>query len=175
MGSYFVSEYVSLRGGVDYLDSESQTESFADTTTITLPVALYYKYDETLNFGAGYRYRNSDVDKVTPQADADDHAVYIGVEDLISPLVQYALELGYQYRDFNDEDNFDSGGSAYAQGLLTWFVTDMSNIVVNISNDFGTTAANQSSETLIGGGHTQPHLRRAPQRCNRRDVQGDRL
>ncbi|MDQ8208209.1 outer membrane beta-barrel protein [Coraliomargarita sp. SDUM461003] len=149
LGTYYISEYVSLRSGVTYLNSESKTAGFADLETYEVPFAVYYKYDETLNLGLGYRYRNTEVSEVTPAANSDDHAVFFAIEDLLSPLVQYEINVGYQYREFDSQSNFDDEGAAFAQAMLTWFIADRSRLLASIGNDYGTSAANQSSETFF--------------------------
>ncbi|WPJ97363.1 outer membrane beta-barrel protein [Coraliomargarita algicola] len=147
-GNYFISEYVSLRSGLSYLENTSQTAGFADTSTLTWPIAMFYKYDEALSLGTGYRYRRSEVSNVTPVASSDDHAFYIGVEDLISPLLQYELQWGYQYRDFDNDQSFENLGGVYAEAILSWYATQRSIFMFNVGNEFGTSAANQSSETF---------------------------
>jgi hypothetical protein len=147
-GSYYVSEYVSLRSGVFYEDRNAKTDGFTDVETTKVPFAVYYDYDETLSVGLGYRYRRSEVSGTANPADSNDHTVFIGVEDLISPLIQYQLQLGYQYRDFSDNTTFDDGGGVYSELILTWKLTAITDVVAVAGNEFSTSAANQSSETF---------------------------
>jgi hypothetical protein len=147
-GNYYVSEYVSLRSGVFYEDRDAETVGFTDVETIKIPFAVYYDYDEALSFGFGYRYRMSEVADAAKSADSKDHAVFFGLEDLISPLIQYKLQLGYQYRDFSDNTTFDDVGGVYSELILSWKLTEMTDVVVESGNEFSTSAANQSSETF---------------------------
>lgn len=147
-GTVYLSQYVSIRSAINYTDTASKTAGFADTTSTTLPLSLYYRVDEAISIGTGYRYRNTSVGNVQPAADSDDHAVFVGFENLISPLLQYGIELGYQKRDFANSDVFKDERAAYAQALLTWFLNERTNILLAVSNEFGTTAANQSNETF---------------------------
>jgi hypothetical protein len=148
-GRYFVSEYVSLRSGVSYVGSDSKTTGFASVDTVEVPIEVFYQYDETLNIGLGYRYRNTDVSDVKPAASSDDNAVFLAIEDLLSPLIQYEINIGYQHRSFENQSDFDDEGAAFAQARLTWFITDRSSLLGAVGNDYGTSAANQSSETFF--------------------------
>ena len=79
-------------------------------------------------------------------ADSDDQAFFIGLENELSSIWSYALELGYQQREF-DNAAFDDEDSLFASFELNWQLSDMSQLSAKLSNEFGTTLANQSSET----------------------------
>jgi hypothetical protein len=79
-------------------------------------------------------------------ADSDDQAFFLGLENELSSIWSYTLELGYQQREF-DNTAFDDQDGLFASFELNWQLSDMSELSAELSNEFGTTLANQSSET----------------------------
>lgn len=147
--SYYVSQYAQLRSGFSYSNSISETDAYDDIETTTIPLALYYDVDEALSIGAGYRYRATDTSgDSTIDADSEDHAFYCGVEDLLSPLLQYELKAGVQMRDFTDNDVLDDETGVYLQLRLEWFVLERTRLIGLAGNEFGTNALNESLETF---------------------------
>tara|TARA_B100000886_G_C20400868_1_gene482519 strand:+ start:286 stop:1434 length:1149 start_codon:yes stop_codon:yes gene_type:complete len=150
--SYYITEDITLRAAVEHLDKESLTTGFADLTTMTVPVAFYYDIDESLSTGIGYRNRRSKVgNQVTSaKADSDDEAFFVGIENQVSDIWGYELEVGIQERDFDVDDISDEDG-LFASFLVNWQVSDMTEVVGELSNEFGTTLANQSAEIASAG------------------------
>ncbi len=150
--SYYITEDITLRAAVEHLDKESLTTGFADLTTMTVPVAFYYDIDESLSTGIGYRNRRSKVgNQVTSaKADSDDEAFFVGIENQVSDIWGYELEVGIQERDFDVDDISDEDG-LFASFLVNWQVSDMTEVVGELSNEFVTTLANQSAEIASAG------------------------
>lgn len=148
-GTYYMSEYVSVRSGVFYEDRDANTGGFVDVETVRIPFSVYYDYDKALSVGLGYYYRDSDISGRVNPADSQDHVFFVGVEDLISPLVQYKFQGGLQFRDFDDDVNFDDDDGLFTQLILNWKLTDITNVEAEVENDFSTSAANQSSDTFL--------------------------
>ncbi|MEC8190659.1 MAG: outer membrane beta-barrel protein, partial [Verrucomicrobiota bacterium] len=145
--SYYITEDITLRAAFEHLDKESLTTGFADLTTMTIPVALYYEIDESLSAGIGYRSRSSEVgNQVTSdKADSDDDAFFVGIENQVSDIWGYELEVGVQDRNFDAKGIADQDG-VFASLLVNWQISDMTELVGELSNEFGTTLANQSME-----------------------------
>ena len=145
--SYYITEDITLRAAVEHLDKESLTTGFADLTTMTVPVAFYYEIDESLSAGIGYRSRSSEVgNQVTSaKADSDDDAFFVGIENQVSDIWGYELEVGVQDRSFDANGIADQDG-LFASLLVNWQISDMTELVGELSNEFGTTLANQSTE-----------------------------
>jgi hypothetical protein len=145
---YYIDEYTTLRVGATQREQESQTAGYFDVETLTIPVAVYFDLDDSISIGVGYRQRMSEVDSLVAAqaADSDDQAFYIGLENELSSIWSYALELGYQQREF-DNAAFDDEDGLFASFELNWQLSDMSQLSAELSNEFGTTLANQSSET----------------------------
>jgi len=151
-GRYYITEDITLRAAVEYLDKESQTTGYADLETLTVPVAVYYDFDEALSAGIGYRNRTSKVGSqvTSAKADSDDHAFFVGVENQVSEIWGYELEIGFQQRDFDENAISDQDG-VFASILANWQISEMTELVGQLSNEFGTTLANQSSEIASAG------------------------
>lgn len=145
---YYIDEYTTLRVGATQREQESQTDGYFDVDTLTIPVAVYFDLDDSISVGVGYRQRMSEVDSLvaTEAADSDDQAFFLGLENELSSIWSYALELGYQQREF-DNAAFDDEDGLFASFVLNWQLSDMSELSAELSNEFGTTLANQSSET----------------------------
>ena len=145
--SYYITEDITLRAAVEHLDKESLTTGFADLTTMTVPIAFYYEIDESLSAGVGYRSRSSKVgNQVTSaKADSDDDAFFVGIENQVSDIWGYELEVGVQDRNFDANGIADQDG-LFASLLVNWQISDMTELVGELSNEFGTTLANQSTE-----------------------------
>lgn len=114
---------------------------------MTVPVAFYYEIDESLSAGIGYRSRSSEVgNQVTSaKADSDDDAFFVGIENQVSDIWGYELEVGVQDRSFDANGIADQDG-LFASLLVNWQISDMTELVGELSNEFGTTLANQSTE-----------------------------
>ena len=145
--SYYINEDITLRAAFEHLDKESLTTGFADLTTMTVPVAFYYEIDDSLSAGIGYRSRSSKVgNQVTSaKADSDDDAFFVGIENQVSDIWGYELEVGVQDRNFDAKGIADQDG-VFASLLVNWQISDMTELVGELSNEFGTTLANQSTE-----------------------------
>ena len=148
-GRYYISEDITLRAAVEQLDIQSNTAGYADVETTTIPIAVYYDIDEALSVGFGYRNRSSEVgNQVTSaKADSTDHAFFVGVENQVSEIWGYELEIGFQQRDFDNNATFSDEDGLFASLLVNWQVSDMTELAAELSNEYGTTLANQSSET----------------------------
>ena len=146
--SYYITEDITLRAAVEHLDKEILTTGYADLTTMTVPVAFYYVIDESLSAGVGYRSRSSKVgNQVTSndKKDSDDDAFFVGIENQVSDIWGYELEVGVQDRNFDANGIADQDG-VFASLLVNWQISDMTELVGELSNEFGTTLANQSTE-----------------------------
>ena len=153
-GRYFITEDITLRAAADYQDKDSNTAGFADLETLTLPVAVFYDFDESLSAGVGYRYRSSEVGSqvvAADRADSDDHAFFVGIENQVSEIWGYELVVGFQQRDFDQDQTYSDEDGLFASFLINWQISDMTELVGQLSNEFGTNQANQSSETALGG------------------------
>ncbi|MDB2506944.1 outer membrane beta-barrel protein, partial [Opitutales bacterium] len=75
---------------------------------------------------------------------------FVGVENQVSEIWGYELEIGFQQRDFDENAISDQDG-VFASILANWQISEMTELVGQLSNEFGTTLANQSSEIASAG------------------------
>ena len=147
-GNYYFDDYTTLRFAIESTDNESQTENFADIKTLSLPFALLLELDEALNAGVGYRYRSTDLESITSaKADSTDHAFYFCLENQPSAVWAYAVKVGLQKRSFDADATFEDEHGLYASWVTTWQFSAMTELQAELANEYGTTLANQSSET----------------------------
>ena len=147
IGSYYLGDILSMRSSILFENHNTDTDTYVDVESIELPLAFYYDYDEAMSFGLGYSFRKSEISRLIVPADSEDHAFFIGFEDLISPLIQYEAKLGYRYRNFKYDTNFDDGGGIYTKLKLRYNLSDITKLSLLLSSDFRTSAANQSVNT----------------------------
>jgi hypothetical protein len=149
LGRYYVSERTFLRGGVEFLDKQSQTADLNDVQRIEVPIEVFYDYSEDLSYGIGYRYTETDVSSdAGAEADSTDHAVYLAVVGQVASAVTAEIRLGGQERQF-DDSAYDDETQFFMESLLSWVVSDLTTVELSIGNEFGTTIDNESKETLF--------------------------
>lgn len=146
IGSYYLGDITSFRSSLLFENRNTDIDSYVDVESIELPFAFYYDYDEALSFGLGYSFRKSEISGLIVPADSNDHAFFIGFEDLISPLIQYEAKLGYRYRNFKNDTSFDDDGGIYTKLNLVYKLSEVTQLSLLLSRDFITSAANQSVE-----------------------------
>jgi outer membrane protein assembly factor BamA len=150
LGRYYVSERTFLRGGVEFLDKQSQTAGFDDVQRISVPIEFFYDYSEDLSYGVGYRYTETDVSAdVGAEADSTDHAVFLAVVGQVAPSVTAEVRLGGQERKFDDSTTFEDETGFFMESLLTWAASDLTTVELNVGNDFDTAINGVSKETLF--------------------------
>jgi len=147
-GKYYFDDYTTLRFAIEHSDSDTETENFADVQTLTIPLAIILEIDESFNAGVGYRYRTTDMDGLTSGvADSTDQAFYLCIENEPSAVWAYAIKVGLQRRGFEDDSDFEDEHGLYASWVTSWQFSAMTELQAELANEYGTTLANQSSET----------------------------
>ena len=149
-GKYYLNDKINLDCEVSHMDSDSRSLNYADLKRLTLPISIKYYYDESISAGLGCRFRTTKIGNeiISPKAESDDKAVYFILENDRSSIWTYEVEIGLQERDFIDDEAFTDIYGVFASGTANWFISDRSNLKGEISNEYGTTLANQSTEIL---------------------------
>lgn len=147
-GKYYLNDKITFDCEVSYMDTDSRTLNYADLNRLTLPFSIKYYYDESISGGLGCRFRTTQIGNeiISPKAESDDLAVYFILENDRSSVWTYEIEIGIQKRDFIDDEAFTDSYGVFASGTVNWFISDRSNLKGEISNEYGTTLANQSTE-----------------------------
>ena len=97
-GGYRFSPLFWLNGGVSYGRSEALGDLGEDSESFSIPVSIGYVYSELLRFFAGYRVRWADSLEEGGNEFLD-HAVFIGADGTITPLVTGRIEGWVQIRE----------------------------------------------------------------------------
>ena len=150
MGRYYVSERTFLRSGVEFIDKQSQTSDYDDVQRIEVPVEFFYDYSEDLSYGLGYRYTDTDVsaDGAEPEADSNDHAVYLAAVGQVASAITAEIRVGGQQRQF-DDDAYDDETQFFMESSLSWVASDLTIVDFSIGNGFDTTIDDTSTETFF--------------------------
>ena len=150
IGRYYVSERTFLRSGVEFLDKQSQTSEYDDVQRIEVPVEFFYDYSEDLSYGLGYRYTDTDVsaDGVEPEADSNDHAIYLAAVGQVASAITAEIRVGGQERQF-DDDAYDDETQFFMESSLSWVASDLTTVDFSIGNGFDTTIDDISTETFF--------------------------
>lgn len=144
---YYLTSRLEWRTGVNFLNSKSEIESFSDIQRYSLPFAFYFDLDKSISVGAGYRFRDTETSGNTTTT-SQDHAVFIGFENLRSELLSYELRTGYQIRNSETNLGDETDGGLFLEAEVTWLMTDRSQLSLKAGSDYDSTAANQSTETM---------------------------
>lgn len=147
IGRYYVSDRTFLRGGIEYVSTQSETASFEDVETMMVPFEVYYDYSDELAIGVGYFFVDTDVQGDAPQADSNDHGFFVGGEGQLAPSVNGTVEMGWQERNF-DHSSFDDTSAFFMDASLDWELATPTVVILSAGNLFDTTIDNESSETL---------------------------
>ncbi len=147
-GEYYMNQRITFLGSVSYLDFDSNTLTYSDLNSLTVPLSVNYDYDESISVGLGFRHRSTRMGGqiVSAKAESDDQAFYCIFENNRSAVWDYKLEAGIQRRDFKEDEIFTDINGLFASATTTWQATERSRFKGELSNEFGTTLANQSTE-----------------------------
>lgn len=151
-GEYTISNKFAVGAGANVYHTYFQTYQpfFADSTIWALPVDLYYKFSQKLDFSVGYQYRESDVEG---GSDSQDHFFNVGVRGELAPKVSGRVRVGWTTRDYDlagisNEDSF-----TIITGL-TYTPTAKIGINLDVTRDLGTSGTGTGVENTnirLGG------------------------
>lgn len=134
------------------------TTGYVDIANYNVGAKAVYAYSPKLTSTAGIDYRESWTRNRQPgQIDpsSKDYRYTIGFEGELAPKVSGVLELGAVQRKFNTA-GVDGSTAAFLSMGLKWIAAQKTSVSLNGSEDFGLTAANQSSKvTSFSLGVTQ--------------------
>lgn len=145
-GKYNFTDRYYVRSGVLYKDVDTVQSSRDDVETVTVPVDFFYRYNEDLSFGLGYRFRDTDVDPAgSTSADSKDHAVYAAAEGRVTATIDGEVRVGYQERDFSDS-SFEDEDGLFAEVVLSWAYSEQSTLAFTAGRELMTSVGTQSIE-----------------------------
>ena len=147
-GRYYVSERTFVRSGGEFLDQQSQTAGYEDVQRIAVPLEFFYDYSQVLSYGVGYRYTKTDVTGDQPEADSEDHALFLAAVGQVASALTAEVRIGGQAREF-DNAVYDDETVFFMESLLTWAASDLTTVELNVGNGFDTDLNGISKETLF--------------------------
>jgi hypothetical protein len=162
-GRYYVSERTFVRSGGEWLDKQSQTAGYEDVQHIAVPIEFFYDYSQVLSYGVGYRYTETDVTGDQPEADSEDHALFLAAVGQVASALTAEVRIGGQAREF-DSDVYDDETVFFMESLLTWEASALTTVELNVGNGFDTDLNGVSKETLfaqVGAQHQLSNQLRA--------------
>ena len=143
------SEKLGYRVTGSYNDSRYLTEGYADVLSYTAGMDGVYMYSPKLTVVAGYDYRESWTENRPSQLGSDpsshDDRLSVGLEGQLLPKVSGTLNVGWVKRSF-DTAARDGSSALYFDTGLKWIPREKTSVTLNASQDYGLTAAAQSSK-----------------------------
>ena len=140
-------EEVALELGVDTLfgqrasfeidfsleDWEHLEDGFYDRQMFTVPVDLYFGLTPDLELGGGYRYRQTELDRVWQ---GEDHFYHVGVRGRIGPAFEGDLKVGLQNRSVNGLPANETFPAAVSN--FTWMASPRTTVWASLVKDLST-------------------------------------
>lgn len=143
------SEKLGYRVTGNYDDSRYLTDGYADVLSYSAGLDAVYAYSPKLTVVAGYDYRESWTENRPSQLGSDpsshDDRLSAGVEGQLLPKVSGTLNVGWVKRSF-DKSGRDGSSALYFDTGLKWIPREKTSVTINASQDYGLTAAAQSSK-----------------------------
>lgn len=147
-----VSQLSSVEAKVNFTHENYKRRGYTDSDTLTVPLNFYYKWMPKLDLSFGYQYRQQNVDI---GLDSTDHFFNVGARGEIAPKLKGAVRAGLGVR------NLSPGGDRNLFGLdssLTYEFSEKTNLLFNVSNDFGTSPQGQQQKNFNIGGTVDTRL-----------------
>lgn len=142
-GSWGVTAKTSIGTGLDFNSTEYPDSGNVDSDVWTAPLDWYYAISPKVDLSAGYRYRQSKLDR--RNSDSKDHFANVGARGRFTSKLEGQFRVGYTRREP------DMGISSSLLGLtsaLTFAATPKSTLGLTVSNDFDSSASGASQKTL---------------------------
>ena len=112
----------------EYLD-----EGFYDRQMLTVPVDLYFGLTPDLELGGGYRYRQTELDRVWL---SEDHFYHVGVRGKIGASLDGDLRVGLQNRTVNGLPTNETFLAAVSN--FTWMASPRTTVGASLVRDLST-------------------------------------
>lgn len=147
-GEYILSPKTSFSAGIVYNEVEFEDASlgFFNRDSLAVPLNFYWQYSPLLDFGVGYRYRNTEVDSAASRGTTD-HFFFLTTRGELAPKLSSEFRFGVQKRDFDaggDNSSFSMGGN------FTYAFTPKASARLDLSRDFDIAGTGDSTETTRG-------------------------
>tara|TARA_R100000027_G_scaffold67357_2_gene65758 strand:- start:13553 stop:14686 length:1134 start_codon:yes stop_codon:yes gene_type:complete len=145
--AYYVSERTGLEAAGNYLYSDSKTAGYSDREIWWVSGGGFYDYSEALTLNLDVRYRSTTVKDTDDANDSDDIAAIVGATGQLLPTVEGIAEVGIQHRKFDVSGEDDKTAPYFLIGA-TWNMSDLTDVILTVSQDFNTTSNNLSEDSF---------------------------
>lgn len=148
-----VSEKTSVAVGLTYANTEYVPTAFTDSAIVSIPLNVYYKATEKLDWSLGYSYRNTNLGG--KGIDNKDHFFNLGARGEFDPKLTGEVHFGYTMRSFDvgsDENLFGLDGN------LTYAFSEKTSFQFNFANDFANAGTGDSTKNFTLGGNISSKL-----------------
>lgn len=153
-GEYTFSQLLSFGAGMRFDHTFFQTYErrgkpdgiFSDYSIYTVPVDLFWKYSEKLDFSVGYQYRFSDI---SHSIDTEDNFYNVGIRGEITPKLNGRIQVGFTNRTYELPSGLqlpDEDDSFTVITGLTYVYSPKLNFGFTAVRDFGTSGGGSSIE-----------------------------
>ncbi len=151
---YTFSQLLSFGAGLRFDHTFFQTYErrgnpngiFSDYSVYTVPVDLFWKYSEKLDFSVGYQYRLTDI---SHSIDTEDNFYNIGIRGEITPKITGRIQAGYTNRTYDLPAGLpldDEEDSLTLVAGLNYQFSPKLNFGLTALRDFGTSGGGTSIE-----------------------------
>ncbi len=133
-----LSQKTAVAASLSFTRDNYKRDGYSDSDSITFPLDFLYKWTPKTALSIGYRYRDTQVQKIGQ--DSTDHFFNVGARGEFSPKLTGRFAIGLNRRQFG------SGGDANQLGLEAKFayeLTPKTSLEFGGSNDFGTSPQGQ--------------------------------
>lgn len=147
-GIWSATAKTSVGGGVFYDQTNYSDIGYADNQNLSVPVDVYYAATPKVDLSVGYRFRQTDVQRLplaTTDFDSTDHFFNVGARGEFTPKLKGQFRVGYGLRDFDHGDTEDQLGLS---GALTYVYSPKTSFDLSVSNDFSNSALGTSQEVF---------------------------
>lgn len=142
------SEKLGYRASGTYKNHKYLTDGYADVLSYSAGVDAVYVYSPKLTLLGGYGHRESWTEnrgKGSANPASSDATVSVAAEGELAPKVSGTVRIGWVKRSLDSASFADSSALFLSTGLK-WVPAQKTAIAIDASQDFDTTAANQSSK-----------------------------
>lgn len=138
-----LSEKTSLAVGASFNKTKYASTGFVDSDIWTLPIDVYFKSTEKLDWSLGYQYRSTDLSG--SGRSFDDHFLSVGARGEFTPKLTGQVRVGLTQRSFDVGDDDTLFG---LESSLTYAYSEKTSYVFTASNKPGASGTGDTNEAF---------------------------
>lgn len=148
LGNYRYSTRTRLSSGIDFSErayDDSPNQNYNDYKSLSVPLRVFYAINETLELGAGGRYRERNYEGSNDLP--DDIAWHLALEGQVSSKVTADLKVGVLDQIGSRALSSASDGSLFLSARTTWQSSTDTRITLSASSDTNSSGISDSIQT----------------------------